>query len=653
MKILIIYDSEDIIENIGSLPLSYSDRVYLYPLTSRSSITNRLLEEIAHKGPDTEVLYAAQLLNLAADRIRDVYIKFIADIPDKVKHDGKNLKELFAIDGFATLWWFSLVSEKSTFKSSAFNNLAQLDSIVNTVEGSKIEKIVWNCKNASLHEAVELYTFKKSIIFEAMFTRSFKVSIFKRYIGSVFYLFQHAFRLFLRMYKIKRAIAHTRGAVTFSDDSLMIITVYPNIDIAAAKRGIFKNKFYPFLQDALEKRKQNIIWGCMYVENNTLSFDEALRYAASFVKHGYNIYFLEEFVSLFSQVRSLLIMLRSGLRYLQIEKNIKDLHNFGKYNFYSLFRNDWHLSFMNYIGYEGILRYDLFRSALSRLKATRCLYMCEMQGWEKSLETAKKSLQSKVSSFAYQHGSVAKMCLSYFNHPCEMKMEVPYAPVGPDTILCNGQVSYNYIKGSGWPEERIKLVDAIRYNHLKESLKSNSEKKKNVLLLAFSLSLQESSSLLTITWEAFKDLKNTEIWLKPHPFIHIDRIFELSELTKESLFFRIKNEPLGDLLSEARVVIAGESSVSFEALAHGCEVLVVNTCEWINMSPLNGITSSAVAYVNSAQELREKINTIFRKPYLREPFSRDAKRVIYQYFYLNDKTDIPEKFLGALEGSSL
>ena len=116
MKILIIYDSEDIIENIGSLPLSYSDRVYLYPLTSRSSITNRLLEEIAHKGPDTEVLYAAQLLNLAADRIRDVYIKFIADIPDKVKHDGKNLKELFAIDGFATLWWFSLVSEKSTFK---------------------------------------------------------------------------------------------------------------------------------------------------------------------------------------------------------------------------------------------------------------------------------------------------------------------------------------------------------------------------------------------------------------------------------------------------------------------------------------------------------------------------------------------------------
>ena len=138
-----------------------------------------------------------------------------------------------------------------------------------------------------------------------------------------------------------------------------------------------------------------------------------------------------------------------------------------------------------------------------------------------------------------------------------------------------------------------------------------------------------------------------------HPCIRIERIIKLAELTKESLFFRIKNEPLGDLLSEARVVIAGESSVSFEALAHGCEVLVVNTCEWINMSPLNGITSSAVAYVNSAQELREKINTIFRKPYLREPFSRDAKRVIYQYFYLNDKTDIPEKFLGALEGSSL
>lgn len=654
MKILILYDSQDIIENIGTVSFNSSDRIYLYPLTSRSSITVRLCGEMAHKVSGVEVLETGQLLNLAADRIRDAYIKFIADIPDKIKRKGKNLKELFAIDNYATLWWFSLVSEKSTFKSSAFNNLAQIDSIVNTVENSKIEKIVCCCKNTNLCEALASYALKKSVILYALQDKKHEVNVFNTYTVSIFYLFRHAFRVFLRIYKIKKAMYFAKRAVSGSESDLMIITPYPHIDVALAqKEGVFNNKFYPFLQEELEKKKQHIIWVCMYVENNNISFDEALRHVRSFIKNGVTVFFLEEFNSVFAQARALFIMLRSGFRYLKLEKDIRELHDFGNYNFYPLFREDWRLSFMNHIGYEGILHYNSFRSLLKQSKAKRCLHLCEMQAWEKSLEAAKKSLRSNMSLFAYQHGAMPKMYLSYFNHPNEMKMNGVYAWRGPDKIICNGQIPYSYLKESGWPLDRIELAEAIRYNHLKGFLKSSLPHKKNIILLVLSLNLRESSSLLTVTWEAFKDFKNTEIWLRPHPFMRIDKVFELSKIPKESLLFSIKNEPLEGLLREARIVIVGESSVSFEALAQGCEVLIVNTCEWINMSPLRDIKSGAVIYINSILDLRNKVNDIFQKPYNREYFFQEAKKVIGQCFYLNENTDVPERFLEVLEGSGL
>ncbi len=51
---------------------------------------------------------------------------------------------------------------------------------------------------------------------------------------------------------------------------ILIITYYPNIDIESARKGVFRNKCYPLLQEELEKEGRDIVWIAVYVQNNNM-----------------------------------------------------------------------------------------------------------------------------------------------------------------------------------------------------------------------------------------------------------------------------------------------------------------------------------------------------------------------------------------------
>ena len=250
MRILIVFDSSLRMGKDELPPFNKDDTVYLFPLTSKTSITTDFVKRIKITGCEVEFLQTAEIINSAADKVRDKYIRFIAELPERVQHRDKSLKSLFAIDDHATMWWFSLVAEKNTFKSDAFNRLVQLDTIVNTVRCKNIDRIMFGCENRKLQNALYDFSQHNSIKFEVLPVRQTKG--LKERIGEfqgLFYL-KHIFLLlcfggqfFLRAFKIKKRLGKlNRPPIT--DKSMTIITYYPNIDIEAAKDGIFKNKYY-------------------------------------------------------------------------------------------------------------------------------------------------------------------------------------------------------------------------------------------------------------------------------------------------------------------------------------------------------------------------------------------------------------------------
>ena len=142
MKTLFVYDSSLNAEK-ARLPHSPGDEAYLFPLTSKVFITAGLKRKLEGAGFRARTLATAAAVNASADKIREKYVRFVSRIPGLVGKKGKGLKEIFAVDKYATLWWFSLISEKNTYKSDAFNRLAQLDSIIEAVKREKINKIMY------------------------------------------------------------------------------------------------------------------------------------------------------------------------------------------------------------------------------------------------------------------------------------------------------------------------------------------------------------------------------------------------------------------------------------------------------------------------------------------------------------------------------
>ena len=659
MSILFVYDSQVEIDKINSLIFTGKEKVYLFPLTSSFFTASSINKKLKDLLIETIVINTAEVINFSAEKLRNIYIRFVAELPERVYDKKENLKKVFSLDKYTTLWWFSSISEKNTFKSEVFNRLSQLDAIVEVVNREKVGKIIFGCRNRKLQNALYDFSCINSIEFETLPTRkkgSLRVSI--REFQNLFY-FKHTFLLlyfaahfFLRTWKIKRKLG-TLTRMPANNIPTMIITYYPNLDIVSAKDGIFKNKYYEYLQESMESYGRDITWIAMYVKNNSLSFKESLEYAEQLIKNGYNIYFLEEFISIGMQIKCLLILLRISLKFIRIEKSICLRHTFGTYNFYKIFKDDWYSSFAGAIGYIGLLYYSVFKSLLSKLEVGKCLYYCEMHAWEKALLSAKASLGTEICFFGYQHATIPRMLLNYFNDSREISECGDYKMPQPDKIICNGQLTYSYMRECGWPEEKLCIVEAIRYNHLKEYMRSKCKEKRDIVLLVLSISPLESSSILNVIYESLYTVKSVEFWVKPHPFLQIEEVFMLSGINLDNCSFLIKNEPIEKLLAEARIAIVGESSVSIEALALGCEVVIVNAPEWINMSPLKDMKAGMVKTTRSQEELRQTILDIFKEKYNPEKYAAESRKTINDFFYLDEESNVPKKFLELLGSSSV
>lgn len=252
---------------------------------------------------------------------------------------------------------------------------------------------------------------------------------------------------------------------------------------------------------------------------------------------------------------------------------------------------------------------------------------------------------------AYQSGTVSRMLLNYFNTPAEVNAEGPYAMPRPDKVICNGPMPYDYLRGSGWPRERLSVAEATRYSHLNACMGRGRQSKKDAVLLAFSINHEESGALLRMAYEAFKDTPDIEVWLRPHPYSRLERVLELAAIGPVSPPFKVKKGRIADILSEARVVVAGESGVSLEAVACGCGLILADTPEWINMSPLKGIDAGLIKKVDSPEGLREAVSEIFRQGDDPDGRMAQARRIIDNFFCLDRRTDEPKNFLKILVGA--
>lgn len=651
---LVIFDESLQLSAELKSELKSRTKVYLFPLSTDPYALKQLIDYLSKDNLSYEVLASGKFINQSAESVRSEYLAHIAHLPINSAYRGKTIKEYFALEEQASMWWLSLIAEKSTLKSDSFNVMSKYLAIVNWIGSQEITDIQIVSGDSKLKRALTDYAKRSKLnlkVIKIKMARGLRERVLDFqgvfYIKHLALLFNFMLSYAIRIGKIKRGV---RSRCKIAKNAFLFITYYPVFSAVAAKEGVFENKYCRPLQQALEERGQDVQWMAISVHNDNLSLTDSLEFTEQFKAKGQHITFWEEYCSLGIQLKAFFTMLAMSFKFLRIESILKSQMNLAGEPVYSIFQDDWYSSFVGKSGYYNLLFYYSWLKVLKAYEARQIFYYCEMQCWERALILANQQQLKPAELIAYQHATVSPMLLSYFNHPDEFGHQ-PYALPEPNKLICNGQRPYSQMLESGWSEDKLSIAEAIRYEHLKKDMTTDSVPA-NVVLLALPISVQESASLLNVVYQALNSVSDVEVWIKPHPFLIIDKVFRYLKFTQQDFNFKIRQESMEELLTQVKVMIGSQSGVSFEAIAFGCEVVIINTPEQINMSPLKNTKSDLVWHADSVDHVREIILDLLAKDKDVKHSLVEAKKIIDEYFYLNQSSDQPDRLLSLLQTSN-
>lgn len=134
----------------------------------------------------------------------------------------------------------------------------------------------------------------------------------------------------------------------------------------------------------------------------------------------------------------------------------------------------------------------------------------------------------------------------------------------PDILVCCSQYVYDWIKQTGYDEKRLLVGPSIRQTHVFSDVTSTDE----FILVALPLNYELSIELFKEIVSFARENKEYNILLKPHPYLEMNKILEVSEPITENL--TITNENIGDLLKKCHIFIfTGPTTTACEAFVLG------------------------------------------------------------------------------------
>ncbi|MFA5147180.1 MAG: hypothetical protein WC515_07390 [Candidatus Omnitrophota bacterium] len=609
MRSLVVFDNSLDDKRLSAMVRAHAKgEVSLFPLTSRWDRIEALRAGLSSPAiGKLELMGSARLIEGETDRIREILPRWSAGL-GMHKIEGKTLKEHFLLPGTnVSTWFFSLLSEKNPLKTDAFLHIAQLSALEGVVSAGGFDLCIIAVKGGSLRRALYGLCRRHSLAFKGRGTG--RPGIGLSYI-SVARALRFAYSAVMRSMYAKLRIGPMASRMKDASGSTLFVTYFPSVEKEAADEGIFSNRYAAPLQEKLEEMGKRVIWVWMYVFIDGRNFAEAVKLAASFVKRGERGFLLDEFVS----VKTL-----SGAL-LQWARQVRVLGSLNAVLTDRALRGDLPVpesaiivrelmidSFAGRKGLEGILFFELYKDIFRRFSdASTCLYYSEMHAWEKALNAAKDAVVPRMRSIGFQHTNVPRNFFPYFHHPDETADRKGVAPLPlPDILACNGETPMGLMARCGYPDMR--KVEAIRHLYIGKALEETAAKPEEaIVLIAGSIDRNETKNLISFFHNAFREPEGFELWVKGHPSVPVEDIMKELKIPSGRSGWRIRQEPIGELLQAARVVFVGFSSVALEALASGCFVILPVFADHISMSPLKGF-EEYYEKVFDAEELRSAV----------------------------------------------
>jgi surface carbohydrate biosynthesis protein (TIGR04326 family) len=605
MNALFIFDQPETQIPKIMASLSRTDHVSWFCFSGEWKTLGEQLAIWRDAGYQITVLNAADLVAKEFTKLKETVPRWSSDL-GSTHIRGKTIRDHFLNSrGDLSTWWFSSLSETNTLKTNVFLKIAQTHAVDSLLNSGAFDRFFIDIQDRELSRILRSLTepHRPSPPETAKDLSSIVWHIPRAMVGLLKFIFRGMIAKFMMPSAQHAEVSRN-----------LFITYFPYVKADPSEK--FINRFTEPLQPKFAAWNVAPTWLLMFIPYDGTTFRQAIQKARYYARRGEKLYFHVQFLTPGGIARALTSYFRQVTIFLRLAIRAPDLflsRNFTVAGAEPLLRTLWRDSFIGWTALEALLHYELFGEVIARgLGKERIVYFAEMHAWEKALNAARRARNSKSKSIAFQHAAIGEAELCYVQDRRDIEGDdSPSALPQPSVIAANGALTATFLKKQGYAQ--VVEVEAIRQLYLADVLsEEKSEHRARSVVIAGSLSISETWALMQLMFAAFPNEAPGKIIFKPHPTFPSEHLARLKPHL-QTLGWEISNIPIDQLFRASTVAVVGSSSVSLDALACGCELIVPIFSNALSMSPLP-LEHPACRLASNPDQMRRQVIDALNTP---------------------------------------
>jgi len=562
-------------------------------------------------------------------RLRDRYTAWIHDLGETRIRD-RRLVDHLAGPGAPSLWWMSLLVEKSFAKSPVLNDVIRVLALDEILRETRPTHVTLASPNGPLNAAIEgtcagygiPYVWDRSASAEALDGerttgwRGF-VRRLPHPVQAVAYLVRElvAARAFRRI---------ERPVWVAGPEARFFCSYFFNLSAADATEGRFRSAYWGELHESMAEAGLTPNWLHLFVPNAvTPTPADASRLVETFNREapgrGRHA-ILQSYLSPMAAMRAVARWIRTAVassRLTGIERAFRP--SGGEARLWPLLADDWRSSIRGATAMANAIYVELFAAALQTLPPQPGgYYLCENQAWERALVDAWHRKQS-APIVAVPHSTRSFWDLRFAHDSRTLASRLPYPLPWPDDTTVNGAAALTIFNGESIPSDQLVKAEALRYTYLRGMLartdRATSRGKRPIEVLVLGDYSPDATTRMLRLLAAIDPIaaRQIHLTLKPHPRSPVDRD------DHPGLEFDVRMTPLEQLLSNADVAFSSnKTSAAVDAYVAGVPVVVMLEPRELNYSPLRG--HPGVTFVSTPSQAAASFLAAAPAPRARDDF---------------------------------
>ena len=547
-----------------------------------------------------------------ADELRAKYLEFIHDLGEYELQNYK-IRDHLEVDGELSLWWMSLLAEKSPWKSPKIIDCIKVMAVEKIIDNKSPNQIILQIDNKNLARTLENLCKKLEISFlwlpgkknnhsKTIFLFDTFLRFYNKLLGLTYLCYY-----FLTRWGFKERVIDGKST---SHDSIFLSSYFYNLDLGKASKGFYFSRQWGELPQYLNSIGQNTFHLENYIKSPeipNLRDAKKIRKLFTNIRGVNNHIFLDQHLSM----KFFLNILLTYFKIISKPINIKlirpafDVRK-SKLNLWPLMKDDWFSSVGGKNVVANLIWLRLFNSHLESISYQKLgFYLCENMGWERALIHAWKS-NGHGKLVAVPHSTIRFWDLRYFSdHRVNMSPNKYSLPV-PDYYALNGEMAFKSFTKNQYIESSLLKSEALRYQFLERSITNpengNLNENNNGLLNPKMLILGDFTK--SQTHLMLKELESLiikyhfliDLTIKPHP------VSEIISSDYPKLSLSITHKPLQKITNNFDIIFSSNTtSASLDCFLMGKKVMIFMDENNLNFSPLRNV--NGVSFVRNYHEI--------------------------------------------------